>query len=316
VAKLPFSVSVDVVEPSEAARQLAQARLKEVACSPGSSFSWHNSVHDLKSSNSDLVIVATSAAGRVGIIGQLLESGHTRFLVEKMVCQSTREYDTLLRQIKSRDAKGWVNTPRRYFESYRKIKENISSSGPIHMSVVAGNLGLGSNAIHFLDLFSWFCKDYEVSLSGEFLYDRLLPNKRSQNLVEMAGTILGASKNHSIIEISFIPYDDDDGNGGNGSIPLTVDLISKDMHAVIDETAERVTVLRPEKDSSPLNGLLFHNEYVSDTTTRIAADILADDRCALPSIEQSYFAHSELFRIFNAHISKLAGRETELCPVT
>jgi hypothetical protein len=236
-----------------------------------------------------------------------------------MVCQSTREYDVLLRQMKSEGAKGWVNTPRRYFESYIKIKENISSRDPIHMSVVAGNVGLGSNAIHFLDLFSWFCKDYEMSLSGEFLYNRLLPNKRGQNLIELAGTILGTSKeNHSTIEISFIPYDDgNSGNGnGNGSIPLTIDLVSKDMHVIIDETAERIAVLRPGGDASPFNRLLFHNEYVSDTTTRIAADILADDLCALPSIEQSYYAHSELFRIFNAHISKLAGSEIELCPVT
>lgn len=301
VAKLPFHVNVDIVEPSESAQQVAKARLAEV---PNNrlNLNWYKSIHDLKR-KSDLVIVATSSTGRSGIIIQLLESGHSRFLIEKMVCQSFKEYETLLSKTKLHGAKGWVNTPRRYYKSYQEIRNCLHASGSIHISVVAGNIGLGSNAIHFLDLFSWFCNDYKVRLK-EVLDDKLFPNKRGSDLVEFAGTVIGFSQDGSVLEISFLPSNED--------MPLIVSITTKDVHLAINESKEKFFV----EPNDCLSNLKFQNEYVSDITMRIANDILAKDNCELPTLEDSYYSHCELFRIFNAHIKKLTNQEKELCPIT
>jgi len=304
IAKLPATVIVDIIEPSESARRLAESRLTEVPHNKSNlHLNWYKSIHDLKFGGHLLTIVATSSIDRINTIDQLLESGHSRFLIEKMVCQSAKDYDTLLSKIKAHDAKGWVNTPRRYYKSYQEIRECFGTTGPIHISVLAGNMGLGSNAIHFLDLFSWFCNDYKISL-GEALYDKVFPNKRGPNLVEFAGTIIGFSRDASILEVSFLPSNED--------MPLIVSITTKDMHLAINESKEKFIA----ESNSCLSNLKFQNEYVSDLTARIANDILTTDNCLLPTLENSYYSHCELFRIFNAHLKKLTGMERELCPIT
>lgn len=303
IAKLPVPANVDIVEPSENARQVAKSRLAEIRHNKSDlDVSWHKSIHDLKRKG-DLTIVATSSVGRSSIMGQLLESGHSRFLVEKMVCQSAKEYEELLAKIKAHGAKGWVNTPRRYYKSYQEIRECLCASSPIHISVVAGNIGLGSNAIHFLDLFSWFCNDYKIRLK-EVLYDKIFPNKRGSDLVEFAGTIMGFSQDASTLEVSFLPSSID--------VSLIVSITTKDTHLAINESKE---IFLAESNDC-LGNLKFRNEYVSDITTRIANDIFIKDDCLLPTLQDSYFSHCELFRIFNAHIKKLTNQEKELCPIT
>ena len=303
-AKLPFPCTVQVVEPNETSQELAKSRLADVAYDRNAhDFHWHKSIQDLKG-KSDLTIVATSAAGRGAVISDLVNSGHSRFLIEKMVCQSEAEYRSLLSTIEASEGKAWVNTPRRYYKSYLRIREHFHNQ-PIHLSVVAGNEGLGSNAIHFLDLFSWFSGDYKAKLGGDFLFDKLFPNKRGPDFLEFAGYITGASPNGSSLNISFFPFDE--------HIPLTVSIVSRDTHVVINETNAKIFNLAPK--NHPL-GEDFQNEFVSDTTTQIASDIISKDECLLASLEDSFVAHSELFRIFNAHIEKLTGEKKELCPIT
>jgi hypothetical protein len=303
VAKLPVPCSVQIVEPSEAAQRLAKSRLAEIPnAKRGNDFKWSTSIQELKG-DFDLSIVATSSAGRVEIINQLLELGHLRFLVEKMVCQSAREYRSLIKSLYSFGAKGWVNTPRRYYNSYQRIKQRFGSDVTIHMSVLAGNEGLGSNAIHFIDLFLWFCNEKKLRLNGALLDRQLFPNKRGSDLLEFAGTIKGASAEDSL-NISFLTQLD---------IPLLVTLTSGKTRMIINESAQEMLNLGP-KDRAFRER--FMNENVSDTTTKIANDILSRDDCLLATVKDSYFAHAELFRIFNTHIKKIRKEARELCPIT
>ncbi len=306
IAKLPFPCIVQIIEPRENARQLAKSRLDEVSrAADNKDFRWNESVRDLES-GADLTIVATSSVGRVSIINELFDLGHSRFLIEKMVCQSTKEYETLSRGMQSFNAKAWVNIPRRYFASYRNIRQHfLGDPPPFQMSVIAGNEGLGSNAIHFIDLFCWFCNEAKLKLSGELLEKRLFPNKRGENLLEFAGTIAGASESGSSLNITFLSASD--------HMPLIVNISSEDAHITVNESEGQLFRLAAE--SRPLSEE-FRSEFVSDTTTRIADEILNHDSCMLPSVQESYFAHVELFRIFNAHIKLLTNEDSELCPIT
>ena len=60
----------------------------------------------------------------------------------------------------------------------------------------------------------------------------------------------------------------------------------------------------------------FNFENVSNTSIHIIDDILKNDKCLLPTLNELLNAHSELFRIFNAHINKLSKEDVELCPIT
>jgi len=303
ISKLKQSLIIDVVEPDNNAKTLAKSRLKEMNPEMDNhKFNWYSNLNELDCA-SDLVIIATTSNGRANLIKTLLEKGHSRFLVEKIVCQSHIEYQELLSNMHSFNAKGWVNTPRRYFKSYQKIIHYLSDSNFYNLSVIAGNEGLGSNAIHFIDIFSWLTNDYQLKLTGEFLKDQLLTNKRGDKFLEFVGTITGTAKNGSLLTITFLPSD---------NMPLTVDLSGDDKRIIINETNQTILHTSNIKDID----LDFHTEYQSNISLDVANDILINDDCLLPSLENSFHTHSELFRIFDLHVEKILKQKNILCPIT
>ena len=159
--KIPFPINIEIVEPLLKSQELAKQRLSEVQFNKElHKISWKKNIEELHE-KSDLVIVSTISVGRVDLICKLLEMGHTRFLIEKIVCQSDEEYEKLIKRIKEFNAKGWVNTNRRYFQTYKKLKEYFMDSKMIHVSVTSSNVSaLATNAIHFLDFFSYFTNSY------------------------------------------------------------------------------------------------------------------------------------------------------------
>jgi hypothetical protein len=303
VLKLKGKLSLDIVEPSEVALNLTKERIAEIPHNKDDfDIKLYRSLSEIKK-ESDLVIVATTAVGREKIISNLLEKGHRNFIIEKMVCQSKKEYNNLITKFKEFNAKGWVNTARRYFKAYQSLKELFKDEKIVTLSVVAGNRGLGCNAIHYIDLFSWFANSYEVKLNGDYLHDEIYENKRGENLLEFSGTVVGAAKNDSRMSITFLPFE---------SISDVVSIVGKDFHVNINETQEKVHLIEGSV-SSPLK---YKNEYVSSITSTIIEEIISQGTCGLPSLTDSSFAHIELFRIFNLHIKKITGKEPDLCPIT
>jgi len=306
ITQLPFDVSVNVVEPNRDAQIIANARLNEISFDKTKHhINWYKSLDKIPS-NSDLVIVATNSKGRVNLINQLLELGHSRFLVEKMVCQSAKEYDELLSNMRNFKAKGWVNINRRYFNSYKKIKEYFNDSEIINVSVFFGNSGLGTSSIHYIDLFSWLLNNYKIKLDGKYLLNKIFSNKRGKSYKEFAGTLIGYGRNGSLLTIT---------SSYNQSNPpsVMVEIYGDTKHLIIDELNEKIFTFNSE--STNLN-LRFKFGHVSDLTTLILKDIFEKDSCLLPSLEDSYHIHKELFRIFNAHIHKFLKKRVELCPIT
>lgn len=299
LSKLPHPVAIDVVEPKS--HDLGKGRLAEVGLSKHT-VSWHTDVDNIDTVP-DLTIVATGATRRADIIKTLVESGHTRFLIEKMVCQSDSEYESILVQFAANNCKGWVNTNQACFTSFQTIRNAFAESPLIHFSVTSTNYSaLGTNIIHFMDLFARFTGDYGIHMDGRMLLDEILPNKRGSDLVEFAGTVTGYVSEGSTIAVTSLPIRD---------IPATITIIGDKKHIVIDETNSKLYDL-----THPNSGLTFEYEYISVITTRIADQILQTDSCCLTTIQNSKHMHSEIFRIFNTHLRKLGRDMGELCPIT
>ena len=124
LTKLPFKITLHLVEPSLESQNLTKSRLDEISLDNIDELVWHSSVEE-PIPKSDLTIIATQSIGRADLIKNLLENGHSRFLIEKIVCQSTEEYKLLNSKFQEFDAKGWINTNRRYMEPYRQLKDSI-----------------------------------------------------------------------------------------------------------------------------------------------------------------------------------------------
>lgn len=303
LAKLPYKLTLDIVEKEPKNFDIAIRRLNEIDYEKTRiNYQYYNDLNKLKEP-ADLVIVATNSTGRANLVAKLLDIGYSRFLLEKIVTQSVEEYQMLLDKMEKNNVKAWVDTARVYFDAYQKIKSYFKNSKPIHVSVNCGNEGLGCNAINFINLFSFLCDDYKVTLNGGSLYDEILPNKRGKDLVEFAGTITGNVNNGSSLTVTFTHHK---------NLPFTVEIIGKDKHLFIEERHEIMNLLKGEK---PLD-FKFKNELQSTLTAKIVKDIFERDSCLLPTLKQSSYVHYELFRIFNAHIKKILNEEKPLCPIT
>jgi len=207
LVKLPYEIDIEVIEPNSDAQNLAKKRLKEIEFEKSQfNFLWKTSLDDTK--NNDLVIIATPSKNRLELIKPLIELGNSRFLIEKMVCQSKQEYESILSLMNSTDSKAWVNASRRYFDSYQEIKDQLTANATINLSIFGGNMGLGSNAIHFVDLFLWFTKNEQFILNGDFLDDKIQENKRGIDYKEFSGSITGKSQNNSSLSIIFSQEND------------------------------------------------------------------------------------------------------------
>jgi len=301
VLKLPFPLNVNVVEPSEIAQKKAISRLSEIKFDNGNTINWYKSINELDS-KSDLSIIATNSLDRVSLISSLLQKNHSRFLIEKMVCQSDEEYEKLVSSFEKYGAKGWVNTSRRYFESYEKINNMIKTNKPLVMNIVSGNYGLGSNAVHFIDLFLWLSKNTNIFLNGDYLTNTLFPNKRGKSFVEFAGTIIG-SNDDSILSISFLP---------EANLPYVINIVQDNLNVMINESTNQGTFLINDNSEQ----FEFKVEFTSVTTTKIAFDILKSDTCKLPTLKELKNTHTQLFKIFNSHITKITNEIPNLCPIT
>ena len=96
ISKLPFSINIDIVEPDLESQKLGIKRLNEIKFDEDSHiFSWYKDIQELQNKY-DLTIVATTATGRADLLCKLVDFGHSRFLIEKMVCQSNDEYERII----------------------------------------------------------------------------------------------------------------------------------------------------------------------------------------------------------------------------
>lgn len=301
--KFHNKISIDIIEPSLKSKKKALSILDTSSTMP--MINWFKTSKST-SSSSNLVIVATQSNERIHLIHNLLKQGHKNFLIEKMVCQSSNEYKLLVSYFKKFHAKGWVNTNRRYFNAYHKIKKIFKNSDFLQIHCYLGNSGLGTVSIHFIDLFCWFTNNNKIKLDNAYLINKIFPNKRGKQLKEFAGTIIGSNSSKSLFSITTT-------NDQSLSPTSIVEIFDGKHHIVINELEENFFVIKNTGKKINLN---FKFGHTSDLTYHIVKDIFKTKSCNLPSLEYSYYAHSELFKIFNNHIQKILKYKVKKCPIT
>jgi hypothetical protein len=292
---------IHVVEPDEQARGRARALLVE---QPGKSeVTFVADSGDV--AEPALTIVATQAAGRVALVRALLEKGHRRFLLEKMVCQSDAEYTALLDSLDRYEARAWINTVMRYNPLYRDVKARLNG-GLFAMEIVGSDMGLGSNAIHFVDLFQTLQGHFGLTLNREALLPQLFLSKRGGDLVEFSGTLTGTDASGSVLAISNLPF----------STPvLTITITGESVRVFVDVPAGKAQVSTRDEGWLPA-ATDYRESYVSEVTPAVVGDILRNGTCDLPEAAELQAPHRELFRVFGDHIEAVTGRRETICRVT
>ena len=287
LGRLTLSAELHIVEPSEAAVTNAKALLAQV--SPGANVAplvVHHEVATLPT-QLDLVIIATTSDVRLAALRSVLSHARVGSLVlEKVLFQAPDEYEQARAVLASTNTNTWVNCPRRLYPVYQEIKEMFSADPMLHLDVWGGEWGLGSNAVHFVDLFTFMTGRVPEKADISGLDPGVRPGKRA-GFAEFSGAIRGRSGSSSFSLTSTAA----------GVIKHMVTLRGAKSTAIVDE--EGGMFWRIDASGSRLLPTVI--PYQSSLTGQVAEQLLTTGACLLPRYDESMGVHLSLLPSLAAH---------------
>ena len=249
----------------------------------------------------DLLIVSTTSEVRFIVLKTFLkENIVNNVILEKIVTNNISDYKKIMKILGKKKINSYINFPRRLYEVYNYIKDNLNKNSPIHIKFQSENWNMASNVLHFLDLLNFFSKNNKIYLKESNLQNKIIKSKR-KNFIEFKGNLLFGDENKNSIFLADQP------------------LISKDEYISIEQKNLKYFVF--EKKSTLVsiknNGKLklsnkrIRIPYQSDLTKSVVFNIIKNRKVKLPSIYDSYHNHNLIFKIFKKHLNKIKKNNLE-----
>ena len=245
----------------------------------------------------DFVVVATPSPRRLDLIQALVRVGIPHILVEKVVFQTTNEFESFTEMELGIKSDVRVNMVSRYYSCYKEIKDRKSPR--VNMIVSGGEYGLACNALHYVDVFQ-----YITGAQPELQYWSLTKDeavhKRGIDFIEVFGSMAWKTKRgDKLLLIS--------GKEREGSV--FVNIFTENC---IDEICEGTATITSYQDGHLSFGQPSGLMPTSLLTSTLYDDML-DGSSLLPTVTDMQQIHKDLFRCIN----QVAGlSENEPCPIT
>tara|TARA_X000000950_G_C13916078_1_gene661083 strand:+ start:2288 stop:3313 length:1026 start_codon:yes stop_codon:yes gene_type:complete len=161
-----------------------------------------------KIKNLDLIIISTTTDYHCSYIEMALNINIKYILVEKPLCRSLIEAKKILKKLSNKKTRLLVNHNQKETFEFNKIKK-IASKFKLgnlkSMTVVAGNMGLAMNGIHYLDTFQHLTGKLLNQVSAQF-DDIKLYNPRGNKFNDKAGIIISNNNINQKIIINASAY--------------------------------------------------------------------------------------------------------------
>ena len=305
LAKSSMEISIEVVEPFEKSREVAQQRYEEIEKNPKiSSIDFFESIDEL-SEALDVVIIATNADVRSQIIKELFSKKRVKNLIlEKVLFQTVEEYVEVKKLLIETSTKCWVNHPRRMFPFYQSLKNEIKNSEQISYMVQGGAWGLGCNGLHFIDHLSFLSDSAELKIDNDFLHPHVYEAKRA-NYVEFNGLLKGRIGNHIFALYSDKEY-----------APVTLTITTDTLTAFIDEANGYARIARKRNDWKWEESSQKIVYFQSELTHTVIEQIITTGSCNLPDYDDAMKLHIPFVQALLSHMESVDGQVLTLCPIT
>lgn len=305
LAKSNLQISIEVVEPIENSRNIAKQRFEEVP--------HNNKIVDMVffenisqlSTELDLVIVATNADVRFGVVKELLENKKVDNLVlEKVLFQKIDEYYKIESLLKATNTKCWINHPRRIFPFYKELKKILSTTSDIYFSISGGAWGLGCNGLHFLDCLQYLVNAEVASIDTQYLIKRLYETKRV-GFKEINGLLAGRISGNLFTINCF----------AEEISPLQFNITSKDVNVLIDEEngwyriSKKSNAWKPEINIEKI-------VYLQSELTNVLLETIFQNECFLPTYKEAMTLHVKYLNVLLDHINSFCDTKYDFCPIT
>ena len=291
-------LSITVVDPSLDSLSIAKGRFGQAGGSTPHNIRFTSHI-PYTPQQIDLALVVTPAHCRHRVVKEL-ESRHNvkSWVLEKVLAQSCEQLDQIERILASNNSV-WVNTPRRLMSWYQRIRSQLVANdiGPIHVEVIGGSWGLACNAIHFIDLVSWWTNarvDYVDNRSLDFW-----ESSKRDGFQEAFGTLLVTFVDGSSLKLNC---------NKNGVLPR-IQVGTRDGNWLIDESLGKAVGPSGQEISGQLS-------FQSVLTAPLVEQILATAFCDLPSLSDSANQHRPFLRALLQHWNRSQSREDLVVPIT
>ena len=297
LAGIKRHLSITVVDPSNQSLGIAKERLAEVESS-SHSIRFLNSIADGEDPV-DLCVVTTPAHCRAKVVSTISDQHEVNaWILEKVLAQSSQQVDQIERSLAGHP-RVWVNTPRRLMAWHQKIKAQLLASGPVSLRVrmSGGTWGLACNAIHFIDLVSWWTGATVNGVDGRALGD-WQPSKRS-GFQEVFGYLMVNFCDGTSLELSCNQSDN----------PPQIEVETPQGIWLIEETGGKAF----GPSGQVITGQL---SFQSALTAPLVEQILTFGRCELPSLADSAAQHRPFLDALLQHCNQSHSRQVLAVPIT
>lgn len=308
LSRLDRPSTIYAIDPSERSLDTARQRFEEAAGVKTLARVVYTTKIDSLPERLDVVVVATNADVRRMIVEELLATRIVQnLLLEKILFQSTVDIAAVGELLTRRGVACWVNCPMRMVPFYRALKRELADAKAksIHFSVSGSQIGIGCNAIHYLDLLAFLSSDSSYTLDGSQLHPGVIPSKR-KGFIEFTGTLRGQGSDGT--DFSLTSFTD-------GRAPLVVSIVCDALHCVVREEERRCWVARRSQDWKWMDEP-FEMAYQSQITQLAVQRMLDSGEVELPTYDESSLLHSALLEVFVNHTRGQNGNEVGRCRIT
>lgn len=246
-----------------------------------------------------LAIIATNAAERRSAYDAArARASFASIVFEKVLFPRLRDYDEVAADLGAQGLSAQVNCPRRAAPGYRAVRDRLAGRGPVHLDVAGTAYGLGSNAVHFLDLAEYLNRSALVSVDATGLQPGYEPSKRP-GYVEIFGTLCASLANGAQVRLLC----------DRGAVPgVAVTLRSAEENLAIEEAKQSARRL-PHGTPEP-----FAMRHVSELTAAYA-DLLAGRGDGFSPFADSARQHRHLIPAVLRHLGLPVTPDTA-CPIS
>ncbi len=227
-----------------------------------------------------IVIIASTANGRVAHFEGVLSFKPKAVIVEKPLCQAEMEYKKILALSKKYKVPVYVDFHRHMYDEYQQIAAYLKKSRLrfIHTTTWGG---MACNGIHVLELITWLAGAREYKIL-DYTKPRIYNTKR-KGFKDFEGSVVFSINKNIICSVSATDKESLE----------TYDIAASDRQYFINESVSRINIVdkKGKQEEEAMNVL-----FLSQITGKVVKDIIKGaQHVKLPRIEETFLAHKILF---------------------
>ena len=235
----------------------------------------------------DLIICATPSKDRLKLFKKLVKDYNFKnIILEKIAFQNSEDFEEALNLVNKNNKKCWVNCSRRQQKVYQFLRSKLLKSRILKIEVLGNDWNIGSNSVHFFDLFLFLSNKFKKFTVKES--NLLKVKSKHRNYFEFNGRLILKSNNDEIILDNTRKRND-----------IIIIIKTPKLTIYVNETKEKITLIKNKKQI--IKKINFLKQ--SDLSGKTIEDLKKTNKINLPTLKESSYSHDLVYMSFNNYFT-------------